>query len=130
MNKKAADLPEQLSFVVDVVADITLEKYSSALEKFVDGARRLVTSPAPVTDDDFLHVISAMENAVMYKLASNGLIPDKGIDPSSAHEEEWCRFCGKSAQDVEQLIAGPGVFICNDCVGTCNQVLKESKSED
>ncbi len=34
-----------------------------------------------------------------------------------------CSFCAKSAGAVEKLIAGPGVYICNECVGLCNEVL-------
>jgi hypothetical protein len=34
-----------------------------------------------------------------------------------------CSFCGKSNLDVHRLIAGPGVYICDECVGLCNQIL-------
>jgi hypothetical protein len=34
-----------------------------------------------------------------------------------------CSFCGKSADAVERLIAGPGVFICDACVAQCVEVL-------
>lgn len=38
-----------------------------------------------------------------------------------------CSFCGKPGDLVERLIAGPGVWICNECVGLCNGILaKES----
>jgi ATP-dependent Clp protease ATP-binding subunit ClpX len=36
-----------------------------------------------------------------------------------------CSFCGKSHKQVEQLIAGPGIYICNECVGICNEILAE-----
>lgn len=36
-----------------------------------------------------------------------------------------CSFCGKSQKDVRKLIAGPAVFICDECVELCNDVLKE-----
>jgi hypothetical protein len=32
-----------------------------------------------------------------------------------------CSFCGKTQRDVEKLIAGPAVFICNECVAECNK---------
>src|SRR5436309_1717323 len=35
-----------------------------------------------------------------------------------------CSFCGKSDQDVTRLIGGPGVHICDACVGICNKVLE------
>ncbi|MBX9691276.1 MAG: hypothetical protein K2Z81_02760 [Cyanobacteria bacterium] len=36
-----------------------------------------------------------------------------------------CSFCGKSQDDVKKLIAGPRVYICDECIGTCNKVLGE-----
>lgn len=36
-----------------------------------------------------------------------------------------CSFCGKSQSDVQKLIAGPDVFICNDCVKLCADILKD-----
>ena len=36
-----------------------------------------------------------------------------------------CSFCGKSKDDVSRLIAGPTVFICNECVGLCDQILSD-----
>ncbi len=42
-----------------------------------------------------------------------------------------CSFCGKSRAEVRKLIAGPGVYICDACVGVCQGVLtKELRSED
>ncbi len=34
-----------------------------------------------------------------------------------------CSFCGHSENEVEKFIQGPGVYICNTCVGLCNQIL-------
>ncbi len=36
-----------------------------------------------------------------------------------------CSFCGKSQDKVRKLIAGPGVYICNECVGLCNEIMAE-----
>ena len=36
-----------------------------------------------------------------------------------------CSFCGKDANMVERLVAGPGVYICNECVELCNSILEE-----
>lgn len=37
----------------------------------------------------------------------------------------YCSFCGKSQHEVKKLIAGPSVFICNECVDLCNDIIKE-----
>ena len=36
-----------------------------------------------------------------------------------------CSFCGKSQDQVKKLIAGPEVYICDECVDLCNQILDE-----
>ena len=42
-----------------------------------------------------------------------------------------CSFCGKSQDDVKKLIAGPSVYICNECVDLCNDIIEEEiKSEE
>lgn len=42
-----------------------------------------------------------------------------------------CSFCGKTQQDVRKLIAGPAVYICNECVTLCDDILREeSKNEE
>jgi ATP-dependent protease Clp ATPase subunit len=38
----------------------------------------------------------------------------------------YCSFCGKSQHDVRTIIAGPNVFICNECVAFCNSILRYS----
>lgn len=52
---------------------------------------------------------------------------------------QLCSFCGKADDSVDRLIAGPGVLICNECVGLCNEILAresagfealEDKSDD
>ncbi|MEM1170326.1 MAG: ATP-dependent protease ATP-binding subunit ClpX [Cyanobacteria bacterium P01_H01_bin.35] len=40
-----------------------------------------------------------------------------------------CSFCGKSQDQVRKLIAGPGVYICNECVELCNEILEEELFE-
>lgn len=41
----------------------------------------------------------------------------------------YCTFCGKSQHEVKKLIAGPSVFICDECVDLCNDILKEEIQE-
>jgi ATP-dependent Clp protease ATP-binding subunit ClpX len=40
-----------------------------------------------------------------------------------------CSFCGKSQEQVRKLIAGPGVYICTDCIELCNEIIEEEFSE-
>jgi len=38
-----------------------------------------------------------------------------------------CSFCAKPSSAVEKVIAGPGVYICNECVGLCNDILRSEQ---
>ena len=42
----------------------------------------------------------------------------------SADKLLYCSFCGKSQQEVRKLIAGPSVFICDECVDLCNDIIR------
>ena len=41
----------------------------------------------------------------------------------------YCSFCGKSQHEVRKLIAGPSVFICDECIELCNEIIEEEFSE-
>ena len=45
----------------------------------------------------------------------------------AASEVFRCSFCNKSQRDVVKLIAGPAVYICNECLEICNQIVAEDK---
>jgi len=49
--------------------------------------------------------------------------------PSNGGEERTCSFCGKSAEFARRLIAGPGVYICDECVKVCGQILSEDEND-
>ena len=40
-----------------------------------------------------------------------------------------CSFCGKSQKQVKKLIAGPGVYICDECIDLCNEIIEEELSD-
>ncbi len=40
-----------------------------------------------------------------------------------------CSFCGKSQKQVKKLIAGPGVYICDECIDLCNEIIEEEMAE-
>lgn len=41
-----------------------------------------------------------------------------------------CSFCGKSQSQVKQLIAGPNIFICDQCVALCNEIIKDEQDKE
>ena len=41
-----------------------------------------------------------------------------------------CSFCGKTQESVKKIVAGPGVYICNECIGLCNEIIESEYYED
>jgi ATP-dependent Clp protease ATP-binding subunit ClpX len=41
-----------------------------------------------------------------------------------------CSFCGKSQNDVRKLIAGPGVYVCNECIDICNEIINDDEQAE
>ncbi len=54
------------------------------------------------------------------------------IDKNGKDEEKllYCSFCGKSQNEVRKLIAGPAVYVCDECVELCNDIIKDELQED
>ena len=50
--------------------------------------------------------------------------------PSKGEKLLYCSFCGKSQHEVRKLIAGPSVFICDECVDLCNEIIREETSTE
>ncbi|MBC8119302.1 MAG: ATP-binding protein, partial [Burkholderiaceae bacterium] len=42
----------------------------------------------------------------------------------------YCSFCGKSQHEVKKLIAGPSVFICDECIDLCNDIIRDETTAD
>jgi ATP-dependent Clp protease ATP-binding subunit ClpX len=51
-------------------------------------------------------------------------------EKSSGEKLLYCSFCGKSQHEVRKLIAGPSVFICDECIELCNDIIREETSGD
>jgi len=50
---------------------------------------------------------------------------DRSSRPTDSAKILYCSFCGKSQHEVRKLIAGPSVFICDECVELCNDIIRE-----
>jgi ATP-dependent Clp protease ATP-binding subunit ClpX len=44
---------------------------------------------------------------------------------SSGEKTLYCSFCGKSQHEVKKLIAGPSVFVCDECIDLCNEIIRD-----
>ena len=54
-------------------------------------------------------------------------MPDKTKKGTKSKENKilYCSFCGKGQNEVQKLIAGPSVYICEECVDLCNNIIEE-----
>ncbi|ANZ58048.1 ATP-dependent protease ATP-binding subunit ClpX [Fructilactobacillus lindneri] len=53
------------------------------------------------------------------------------FDDNDTNEVVTCSFCGKSQDQVKKIVAGPGVYICNECIDLCKQIIEdEIKKQD
>ena len=82
--------------------------------------RKLIAGPAVFICDECVVVCRLM------------LEPENGKEPAaeepSGSEIPRCSFCNKSRAEVWKIIAGPDVFICNECVDICCDILDQDKS--
>jgi len=51
--------------------------------------------------------------------------PPAAVAPANGAATLYCSFCGKSQHEVAALIAGPTVFICDECVGLCDNIIED-----
>ena len=49
---------------------------------------------------------------------------------ASSEKTLYCSFCGKSQHEVKKLIAGPSVFICDECIDLCNEIIRDELPAD
>lgn len=52
------------------------------------------------------------------------------FEDTSGMDAVHCSFCGKSQDEVKKIVAGPGVYICNECVDLCQQIIEQGLAED
>ena len=50
------------------------------------------------------------------------------VGGSDSKNTLYCSFCGKSQHEVRKLIAGPTVFVCNECVELCMDIIREENT--
>ena len=55
---------------------------------------------------------------------------DDKIGKESSGKLLYCSFCGKSQHEVRKLIAGPAVFVCDECVELCNDIIREELQDN
>ena len=72
---------------------------------------------------DNWNILSAKIEAAQSRTPDGGALAFAGIVPKPNHTL-YCSFCGKSQHEVRKLIAGPTVFVCDECVELCNDIIE------
>ena len=73
------------------------------------------------------NILSAKIEAAQSRASSAPLAPAAEHDPAPQKTTLHCSFCGKSQHDVRCLVAGPAVFICDECVALCDDIVENEK---
>lgn len=76
------------------------------------------------------NILSAKINATRpCKPAASTLATTEAEDPE-VRKKPYCSFCGKSQHEVQALVAGPHVFICDECIDLCDDILDHQDDQD
>lgn len=66
-----------------------------------------------------------MDKELLYEIVDKAKKYDALVKLSIKDYEVCCSFCGKSQSAVKKIVAGPRVFICNECIELCYEILKD-----
>ena len=99
-----------------------LEDRLSLLEIVIEGKNHF--DSATVSEDEPSKKSSAKDT--VFGETSSSQKPSERIEDKLL----YCSFCGKSQHEVHKLIAGPSVFICNDCVELCDEIIVEEDQQE
>lgn len=106
---------------------ISEQRYGAALASFKQAVSRLLDSKSSPKRNEvarqLLQVATALEEALKraYGKQWDTAMPEGA--PES--QDRACSFCGKGPEEARKLIAGPSVFICDACVGLCDEILEQ-----
>ena len=111
---------------------ISEQKYGYALQSFKHAVGRLVESKTfPKRSEvarQLLGVVTALEETLRNAFGDRW----ETHVPKFSEETELssCSFCGKEQHEVKKLVAGPTVFICDECVELCRGIIAEERERD
>lgn len=131
-SNESPNIPVELRFLSDCLVAISNQEYRTALETTKTGLEGMLGSAVSVNAQQlaslFYMTIGYLESRLKESYGEHWenrveipKIPEK-------EKEMRCSFCGKEQRDVQKIIAGANVFICDKCVGICNQILEGKAS--
>jgi hypothetical protein len=129
MKTEKRYLPAQFDFLSDCSHAISEERYREALEIFLDGVVGAIEAGKAVNSQHLMMqlLLIAEELESTLKTAFGADWQDRIAIPEVPAEQKKirCSFCGKAHEEVLKIIAGPTVFICNECIALSNEILSE-----
>ena len=100
-------------------------RYGEAVRLLQQGLSQHLAAPEQIDSTALVKHLHALVSYLEFRLEEDFTGEgSKSDQPKSA--ERRCSFCGKRQSEVTRLIAGPGVFICDECVNVCSEVLAKT----
>ena len=122
-----APIPPEIEFLSTCIVAVLNSEYTSALHTMKEGLIELSKHPGSTTVQQFagvLYVVFGALESNLKKTFGDSLDEKmKELKSPEVNVETRCSFCGKERTEVERIIAGPGVFICSECIEICNKII-------
>jgi hypothetical protein len=127
MEKKTESFTE-FNYIINAADAFAEKHYEDALYIFREGIEQSIAAEHKTDFNEFLKMLH-----LLVVMIEGSLEKDFGFQLRKKarrldQTETKCSFCGKSQKEVKNIIAGPSVRICNECVDICNEVLAGDKS--
>jgi hypothetical protein len=105
----------------------TVDLHCSFCGKHQHEVRKLIAGPTVYICDECVKLCNEIiaGEAKRAEPAPEQPAPPKGEGIAKTDNLLCCSFCGKSQREVKNLIAGPTVYICDECIGLCNDIIAE-----
>lgn len=117
-------------YVSKVAAAIVSRDYKGALQKFKAGLENSIESEKQYNSQDLLKWFYNL--VTMLEVTLEEAYGDEWADtieiPKMPDKEIRCSFCGKGENEVAKIIAGPYVYVCDECVEICHEIVVEDRA--
>lgn len=118
-------------YVALSAAALSHQRYKEGLWVLTEGLEKLIEYEARADIRKTLTSFNSLLTIVDFHLqeAYGDDWKDKIERPDMQETEIRCSFCGKDQTEVRQIIAGPTVYICNECITLSNEIITERKKD-
>jgi ClpX C4-type zinc finger len=124
----------RLRFLDSCGKAISQSEYVEGLLDLRKGVQQVLPCAREVDTYQFLtkllSVLLTLESHLNWGVSENLKSLIRATGKAERGSELKCSFCGKAQYEVLKLIAGPGIYICNECVGICDQILKDDEGKN